>query len=165
MSFLTKRVICVWAGRGYQPGPGGGVSGGVPADACPRARVPGCGTRRRQRLSDTSPNSVTLDITHVSISLLPSCRASGVLRPSGAIPRGIRLPHGTDEIAPLLGHGRSARGPLLAQPSPVSAKPLALPRDDSTGLDKRQGVVPPPPQTGKPHPKEAIGGTKPKRQT
>ena len=52
-----SRVICVWAGRGDQPGPWGRVSGGVSADARPRARVPGGGTRGRQRLVTHRPIS------------------------------------------------------------------------------------------------------------
>jgi len=79
----------------------------------------------------------------------------------GRSPRGMRLPQGADAVAHLLGNGGPARVPLLAQPSPGIAQPLALPGEDGTGLDKRQGVVPPPPQPGKPHPEEAIGRTKP----
>src|SRR5262245_22912898 len=70
-------------------------------------------------------------------------------------------PHVPDEGSNFLRNGGPARVPLLAQPSPVIAKPLALPSDDSTGLDKRQGGVPPPPHPGKPHPEEAIGRTQP----
>src|SRR5262249_50642376 len=45
---------------------------------------------------------------------------------------------------------------------PGIAQPLALPGEDGTELDKRQGIVPPPPQPGKPHPAEALGWTKPR---
>ena len=74
----------------------------------------------------------------------------------------MHLPHGADEVAHLLGDGGPARVPLLAQPSPMLAQPLALPGEDGPGLDKRQDVVPPSPQPGKPHPEEAIGRMKPR---
>jgi hypothetical protein len=74
----------------------------------------------------------------------------------------MRLPQGADAVAHLLGDGGPARVPLRAQPSPVLATPLALPGEDGTGLDKRQGVVPPPPQPGQPPPAEAIGRTQPR---
>jgi len=57
---------------------------------------------------------------------------------------------------------RAGQGSPLAQPSPGIAQPLALPGEDGTGLDKRQGVVPPPPQPGKPLLEEALGRTKPR---
>src|SRR6266702_8291898 len=57
---------------------------------------------------------------------------------------------------------RAGQGSPLAQPSPGIAQPLALPGEDGTGLDKRQGVVAPPPQPGKPLLEEALGRTKPR---
>ena len=57
---------------------------------------------------------------------------------------------------------RNTVGPHPKAPPQRSRAPLALPGKDGTGLDKRQGVVPPPLSPGKPHPEEAIGRTKPR---
>jgi hypothetical protein len=38
------------------------------------------------------------------------------------------------------------------------AKPLLLPRDHRTWLDKREGGLPAGPQTGQPGPKQPVGG-------
>ena len=60
----------------------------------------------------------------------------------GCTPGRIGLLHPADELADLFGNWWTAGGTLLAQPSPMVAKALALPGDDGTRLNKGQGILP-----------------------
>lgn len=75
-------------------------------------------------------------------------------------PGRIALPHGADEIADVFGNRWTAGRAWLAQLSPVVAKALALPGDDGTGLNERQGVLPGRPEPREPPPEQTIAWAK-----
>jgi hypothetical protein len=52
------------------------------------------------------------------------------------------LLHRVDELVDVFGNRWTAGRALLAQLSPVVAKALALPNDDGTRLNERQGALP-----------------------
>ena len=60
----------------------------------------------------------------------------------GRAPRGIRLPHVSNQLAHFFGYGRAPGLTLLAQLPPVVAKALVLPGNDRAGVNERQGAVP-----------------------
>jgi len=61
-----------------------------------------------------------------------------------------------DEVADFMGNGWTARLTALTEPSPVSAKPVFLPRDDGAGLHECQSMLPGRPQAGESGPEESI---------
>jgi hypothetical protein len=73
--------------------------------------------------------------------------------------RGIRLPHGSNQITHLLGNGRPTRRALLAEIPPVVAESLPLPGNHGAGLDERESALPAWPQLGEPGAEEPISRT------
>jgi hypothetical protein len=57
------------------------------------------------------------------------------------------LPHLSNQITHLPGHGGPTRLALLAEMPPVVAESLPLPGDHGAGLDERESALPTRPQT------------------
>jgi len=75
----------------------------------------------------------------------------------GRAPHRVRLPHVSNQLAYLLGHGRATRRASLAQASPVVAKALMLPGEDRAGLDQGEYFWPAGREPSEPRPEQAIG--------
>ena len=70
--------------------------------------------------------------------------------------RRIGLPHVPDEIADFVGDRRTSWLTIVTELSPIIAKTLVLPSDDSAGLHERQRLLPGRPQARQQDPEESI---------
>ena len=64
-----------------------------------------------------------------------------------------------DQVADLLGDGRTAALALAAQARPMFSEAFALPADHRARLHDNEGLSPAGPGAGEPRPEDAVGGS------